>query len=86
MFTTFFFNYYYFYCVLESGFDFTIKENGLQVDQPPIIGNISTIRVTIAKSDNAEGIIEFDPQYILLQGKFALSFQCELEDKSVTRT
>nr|XP_047904941.1 adhesion G-protein coupled receptor V1 isoform X8 [Anser cygnoides] len=50
-----------------SGFDFTIKENGLQVDQPPIIGNISTVRVTIAKSDNAEGIIEFDPQYIHLQ-------------------
>ncbi|XP_069736689.1 adhesion G-protein coupled receptor V1, partial [Phaenicophaeus curvirostris] len=50
-----------------SGFDFAVKENGLQVDQPPIIGNISTVRVTIAKSDNAEGIIEFDPQYILLQ-------------------
>ncbi|KFP45759.1 G-protein coupled receptor 98, partial [Chlamydotis macqueenii] len=50
-----------------SGFDFTIKENGLQMDQPPIIGNISTVRVTIAKSDNAEGIIEFDPQYILLE-------------------
>ncbi|NXF10740.1 GPR98 protein, partial [Smithornis capensis] len=50
-----------------SGFDFTIKENGLQVDQPPIIGNISNVRVSIAKSDNAEGIIEFDPQYILLQ-------------------
>ncbi|XP_030367415.1 adhesion G-protein coupled receptor V1 [Strigops habroptila] len=50
-----------------SGLDFTIKENGLQLDQPPIIGNISTVRVTIARSDNAEGIIEFDPQYILLQ-------------------
>ncbi|XP_064499040.1 adhesion G-protein coupled receptor V1 isoform X4 [Pseudopipra pipra] len=50
-----------------SGFDFTVKENGLQVDQPPIIGNISTVRITIAKSDNAEGIIEFDPQYILLE-------------------
>ncbi|KAM9251115.1 adhesion G-protein coupled receptor V1 [Cariama cristata] len=53
--------------VQGSGFDFTIKENGLQVDQPPIIGNISTVQITIAKSDNAEGIIEFDPQYILLQ-------------------
>ncbi|XP_031463513.1 adhesion G-protein coupled receptor V1-like, partial [Phasianus colchicus] len=50
-----------------SGFDFTIKENGLQLDQPPVIGNISTVRVTIAKSDNAEGIIEFDPQYIFVQ-------------------
>ncbi|NXF82786.1 GPR98 protein, partial [Sclerurus mexicanus] len=50
-----------------SGFDFTVKENGIQVDQPPGIGNISTLWVTIAKSDNAEGIIEFDPQYILLK-------------------
>ncbi|XP_068782490.1 adhesion G-protein coupled receptor V1 [Struthio camelus] len=50
-----------------SGFDFTIKENGLQVDQPPVVGNISTVRVVIAKSDNAEGIIEFDPQYAVLQ-------------------
>ncbi|NWY04075.1 GPR98 protein, partial [Nothoprocta ornata] len=50
-----------------SGFDFTIKENGLQVDQPPVVGNISTVRVVIAKSDNAEGVIEFDPQYVVLQ-------------------
>ncbi|XP_051498511.1 adhesion G-protein coupled receptor V1 [Apus apus] len=50
-----------------SGFDFTVKENGLQIDQPPIIGNVSMVRVTIAKSDNAEGIIEFDPQYIFIE-------------------
>ncbi|NWV81048.1 GPR98 protein, partial [Dasyornis broadbenti] len=50
-----------------SGYDFTVRENGLQVDQPPIIGNMSTVWVTIAKNDNAEGVIEFDPQYILLQ-------------------
>ncbi|XP_054253432.1 adhesion G-protein coupled receptor V1 [Indicator indicator] len=50
-----------------SGYDFAIKENGLQIDQPPIIGNTSTVRVMIAKSDNAEGIIEFDPQYIFLE-------------------
>ncbi|NWU90141.1 GPR98 protein, partial [Upupa epops] len=50
-----------------SGFDFTVQENGLQIDQPPIIGNISTIQVIIGKSDNAEGIIEFDPQYILIE-------------------
>ncbi|NXH80376.1 GPR98 protein, partial [Edolisoma coerulescens] len=50
-----------------SGFDFTVRENGLQVDQPPIIGNISTVWVTIGKNDNAEGVIEFDPQYILLE-------------------
>ncbi|NXB81784.1 GPR98 protein, partial [Donacobius atricapilla] len=49
-----------------SGFDFAVRENGLQVDQPPIIGNISTVRVTIAKNDNAEGVIEFDPEYVFL--------------------
>lgn len=56
------------------------------MDQPPIIGNISTVRVTIAKSDNAEGVIEFDAQYIHLQGRFTLSFQCSLEDKPGTRS
>ncbi|XP_076995276.1 adhesion G-protein coupled receptor V1 [Tamandua tetradactyla] len=45
------------------GYDFTIQENGLQVDQPPEIGNISTVRIVIMKNDNAEGIIEFDPRY-----------------------
>lgn len=54
---------------LASGFDFTIKENGLQIDQPPEIGNASVIRIIISKSDNAEGIIEFDPLYTSLQGK-----------------
>ncbi|XP_039767131.1 adhesion G-protein coupled receptor V1 [Ornithorhynchus anatinus] len=46
-----------------SGYDFAIRENGLQVDQPPEIGNISTIRIIIMKNDNAEGIIEFDTKY-----------------------
>lgn len=68
--------------VLASGFDFTVKENGLQVDQPPIIGNISTVWVTIAKNDNAEGVIEFDPQYVLLMGKFTLSSHYSLGDKA----
>ncbi|KAM5328541.1 adhesion G-protein coupled receptor V1 [Glossophaga mutica] len=49
--------------LLGRGYDFTIQENGLQVDQPPEIGNISTVRIIIMKSDNAEGIIEFDPRY-----------------------
>uniref|UniRef100_G1KP04 Adhesion G-protein coupled receptor V1 n=1 Tax=Anolis carolinensis TaxID=28377 RepID=G1KP04_ANOCA len=50
-----------------DGFDFTIKEYGLQIDQPPGIGNASAMRVIISKSDNAEGIIEFDPLYTTLQ-------------------
>ncbi|XP_028615942.1 adhesion G-protein coupled receptor V1 [Grammomys surdaster] len=45
------------------GYDFTIQENGLQIDQPPEIGNISVVRITIMKNDNAEGVIEFDPEY-----------------------
>ncbi|XP_054843539.1 adhesion G-protein coupled receptor V1 [Eublepharis macularius] len=53
--------------LLGSGFDFTIKEHGLQVDQPPEIGNASVVRIIISKSDNAEGIIEFDPLYTSLQ-------------------
>ncbi|XP_059551072.1 adhesion G-protein coupled receptor V1 [Myotis daubentonii] len=49
--------------LLERGYDFTIQENGLQVDQPPEIGNISMVRIIIMTNDNAEGIIEFDPRY-----------------------
>ncbi|XP_008059253.2 G-protein coupled receptor 98 [Carlito syrichta] len=45
------------------GYDFTIRENGLQIDQPPEIGNISIVQIIIMKNDNAEGIIEFDPKY-----------------------
>ncbi|XP_077203699.1 adhesion G-protein coupled receptor V1 isoform X3 [Paroedura picta] len=53
--------------LLGSGFDFTIKEHGLQVDQPPEIGNSTVVKIIISKSDNAEGIIEFDPLYTSLQ-------------------
>ncbi|EHB10698.1 G-protein coupled receptor 98 [Heterocephalus glaber] len=49
------------------GYDFAIQGNGLQIDQPPEIGNISTIQIIIMKNDNAEGIIEFDPKYTAFQ-------------------
>ncbi|XP_073933195.1 adhesion G-protein coupled receptor V1 isoform X3 [Castor canadensis] len=49
------------------GYDFTIQESGLQIDQPPEIGNISTILIIIMRNDNAEGIIEFDPKYTALE-------------------
>ncbi|KAM6225436.1 adhesion G-protein coupled receptor V1 [Rhynchocyon petersi] len=49
------------------GYDFSVRENGLQIDQPPEIGNISTVRIIIMKNDNAEGIIEFDPNYTALE-------------------
>ncbi|KAL1783722.1 G-protein coupled receptor 98 [Sigmodon hispidus] len=49
---------------LVSGrYDFTIQENGLQIDQPPEIGNLFIVQIIIMKNDNAEGIIEFDPKY-----------------------
>ncbi|XP_016041836.2 adhesion G-protein coupled receptor V1 [Erinaceus europaeus] len=53
--------------LLGRGYDFTIQENGLQIDQPPEIGNISSIQVIILKNDNAEGVIEFDPKYTALE-------------------
>ncbi|XP_042546906.1 adhesion G-protein coupled receptor V1 [Dipodomys spectabilis] len=46
-----------------SGYDFTIQENGLQLDQPPELGTISTVQIIILQNDNVEGIIEFDPKY-----------------------
>lgn len=51
-----------------SDMDFTVRENGLQLDQPPAIGNISSIMVIILKNDNVEGVIEFDSAYVNLTG------------------
>ncbi|XP_066512530.1 adhesion G-protein coupled receptor V1-like [Hoplias malabaricus] len=46
-----------------SALDFSIREQGLQLDQPPSIGNISFIMIAIQKNDNIEGILEFHPSY-----------------------
>ncbi|XP_048838820.1 adhesion G-protein coupled receptor V1 [Brienomyrus brachyistius] len=48
----------------NSNWDFAVKEQGLQLDQPPAIRNVSFIMIVIHKNDNAEGIVEFDPDYI----------------------
>lgn len=56
-------------CDFASGYDFTIQPNGLQIDQPPEIGNVSIVQIIIMKNDNAEGIIEFDPKYTAISGK-----------------
>ncbi|OCU02316.1 adhesion G-protein coupled receptor V1 [Xenopus laevis] len=48
-------------------YDHTVRANGLQLDQAPIIGNNSLARIIIQKNDNAEGIIEFDPNFIDIQ-------------------
>ncbi|XP_062873808.1 adhesion G-protein coupled receptor V1 [Trichomycterus rosablanca] len=50
--------------VNDSTLDFTIKDQGLQIDQRPAIGNISSIMIDIQKNDNAEGVLEFDPSYV----------------------
>lgn len=49
--------------------DYTVRESGLQQDQPPAIGNISTLAVVILKNDNAEGILEFRQDYSNITGK-----------------
>lgn len=51
-----------------SALNFTKREHGLQIDQPPAIGNISSIMIVIEKNDNAKGILEFDPSYINITG------------------
>ncbi|XP_037338537.2 adhesion G-protein coupled receptor V1 [Pungitius pungitius] len=38
--------------------------SGLQLDQPPAIGNISSVAVVILKNDNFEGILEFRQDYV----------------------
>uniref|UniRef100_A0A667Y0L3 Adhesion G-protein coupled receptor V1 n=1 Tax=Myripristis murdjan TaxID=586833 RepID=A0A667Y0L3_9TELE len=47
-----------------SDVDYTVRESGLQLDQPPAIGNISSIAVVILKNDNIEGILEFDQDFV----------------------
>lgn len=63
--------FYFIFYDFARGYDFTIQENGLQIDQPPEIGNISIVRIIIMKNDNAEGIIEFDPRYTTFEGRFS---------------
>ncbi|KAM7416521.1 hypothetical protein PAMA_018533 [Pampus argenteus] len=46
-----------------SAVDYTVREFGLQLDQPPAIGNISSLNVVIQTNDNAEGILEFRADY-----------------------
>ncbi|XP_073480601.1 adhesion G-protein coupled receptor V1 isoform X2 [Aquarana catesbeiana] len=53
--------------LVGRSYDHTIRENGLQIDQPPLIGNSSMVRVIILSNDNAEGVIEFDPQFTAVQ-------------------
>ncbi|KAM9822621.1 adhesion G-protein coupled receptor V1 isoform 2-T2 [Syngnathus typhle] len=47
-----------------SGVDYTVHESGLQLDQPPAIGDISSLAIVIPTNDNAEGILEFKQDHI----------------------
>ncbi|XP_068103893.1 adhesion G-protein coupled receptor V1 [Hyperolius riggenbachi] len=53
--------------LVGRSYDHAIRENGLQIDQPPVIGNNSMVRIIILINDNAEGVIEFDPQFTAIQ-------------------
>lgn len=49
--------------------DYTVRESGLQLDQPPAIGNISSVLVVIQQNDNVEGILEFRQDFLNITGK-----------------
>uniref|UniRef100_A0A669EYL3 Adhesion G-protein coupled receptor V1 n=1 Tax=Oreochromis niloticus TaxID=8128 RepID=A0A669EYL3_ORENI len=47
-----------------SNVDYTVRESGLQLDQPPAVGSISSLAVIILQNDNVEGILEFRQDYV----------------------
>lgn len=49
--------------------DYTVRESGLQLDQPPAVGDISSVAVVILKNDNVEGILEFRQDFVNITGK-----------------
>ncbi|KAM9857814.1 adhesion G-protein coupled receptor V1 [Aulostomus maculatus] len=60
----FFFNITDVDLVNASAVDYTVREFGLQLDQPPAVGNISSLAVVILKNDNIEGVLEFRHDYV----------------------
>ncbi|KAM6930325.1 adhesion G-protein coupled receptor V1 [Xenentodon cancila] len=60
----FFVNITYVELVNLSAVDYTVRESGIQLDQPPAVGNISSLAVVILTNDNAEGILEFKQDYV----------------------
>ncbi|XP_067838274.1 adhesion G-protein coupled receptor V1 [Heptranchias perlo] len=51
----------------DSFHDFTVGDHSLQPDQPPVLGNISSVRIVIQTNDNAEGIIEIESQFLSVE-------------------
>lgn len=54
--------------------DYTVKESGLQLDQPPAVGSISSLAVIILQNDNVEGILEFRQDYVNITGNKSKQF------------
>lgn len=54
---------------MVSAVDYTVRESGLQQDQPPAVGNNSSLVVVILKNDNAEGILEFRQDFVDITGE-----------------
>ncbi|MEQ2283323.1 hypothetical protein AMECASPLE_010101, partial [Ameca splendens] len=50
--------------VNKSAVDYTVRESGLQLDQPPAIGNVSSLFVVILPNDNVEGVLDFRQDYL----------------------
>ncbi|XP_062310079.1 adhesion G-protein coupled receptor V1 [Osmerus eperlanus] len=48
----------------DSVVDYTVREHGLRLDQPPALGDASSVTVVIRKNDDAEGVLEFHPSYV----------------------
>ncbi|XP_062238571.1 adhesion G-protein coupled receptor V1 [Platichthys flesus] len=60
----FFFNITDVELVNDSAMDYTVRESGLRLDQPPALGNYSSLTVVIPKNDNAEGVLEFRLDFV----------------------
>lgn len=65
--------------LVVSAVDYTVRESGLQLDQPPAIGNISSLTVIILKNDNVEGILEFRQDYVNITGKSQIHKQNSIQ-------
>lgn len=55
--------------LVDSHVDYITTESGLQRDQPPIIGDLFSLALVIMKNDNAEGILEFQQDYVDITGQ-----------------
>lgn len=54
---------------MVSDIDYTVTTAGLQQDQPPAIGDLSSLTVVILENDNAEGILEIRLDHVNVTSK-----------------